>query len=297
MLREGTTELDKKALSYYNTILDVTKTSTLKTKNSVIIQHLLNDMVEQSVIKDFYIEKVKQLSSKLREKELTVYQLLDTEQTRNELVSRAHNVPDLAIKLAALMASLDRKTQTLVSILKDFLLNRGRKLGKRWNNETKSLFAINLDYGGPALSKFVSEKIGVPQLHTIFSTARCSYVISTKLEEISFESPALFYKSIGCSGLFLLAIDATAITRVIKVRGNRIVGLATNDEVLVTSAQDIVNNENLKKAKQANAFLLTPLQEKVPAFLLAISSVYKGQDYTSVRHWYNQAKLWGGRNT
>ena len=41
---------------------------------------------------------------------------------------------------------------------------------------------------------------------------------------------------------------------------------------------------------------LAPLQDHVPSFVLAISPVYKGQDHTLVRHWFNQVALWGSRN-
>ena len=79
--------------------------------------------------------------------------------------------------------------------------------------------------------------------------------------------------------------------------GDRIVGLATEDEVVVSTAQeiiDIVNNKDFEKAQQANAFMLTPLEEHIPAFVLAVAPVYKGQDHALVRHWINQVTLWGG---
>ena len=75
--------------------------------------------------------------------------------------------------------------------------------------------------------------------------------------------------------------------------------LATENECVVTTAQDIMNvvkNQEYAKAKQANAFLLAPLQEHVPSFVLAISPVYNGQDLTLVRHWFNQVTLWGSRS-
>ena len=39
--------------------------------------------------------------------------------------------------------------------------------------------------------------------------------------------------------------------------------------------------------------MLKPLQEHVPAFVLAVAPVYKGQDHAFVRHWINQVTLWG----
>ena len=59
---------------------------------------------------------------------------------------------------------------------------------------------------------------------------------------------------------------------------------------------NVVKNQEYEKAKQANAFLLAPLQEHVPSFVLAISPVYNGQDHALVRHWFNQVALWGSRN-
>lgn len=57
-----------------------------------------------------------------------------------------------------------------------------------------------------------------------------------------------------------------------------------------------MNNKGFEEAKQANAFMLTPLQEHIPAFALAVAPVYKGQDHAPVRHRINQVTLWGGRN-
>lgn len=65
--------------------------------------------------------------------------------------------------------------------------------------------------------------------------------------------------------------------------------------VIVSSAQDILNvvkSREYELAKQANAFFLAPLQDHVPSFVLAVGPVFKGQDYTLIRHWYNQAILW-----
>lgn len=82
------------------------------------------------------------------------------------------------------------------------------------------------------------------------------------------------------------------------MKGNRLIGLASETEVVLKTAEDIINvvkDENTEKAKQANAFVLAPLQEHVPSFILAISPVYKGQDHALVRHWFNQVLLWAGR--
>lgn len=103
---------------------------------------------------------------------------------------------------------------------------------------------------------------------------------------------AAFYESIGYSGPFSLAVDATAVIPTLRIKGNTVYGLATESEVIATSAQDvidIVKNSNIEKAKQANAFMLVPLQEHVPSFVLAISPVVNGKDYLTVDTWFNNA--------
>lgn len=118
-------------------------------------------------------------------------------------------------------------------------------------------------------------------------------------EEHTIKLAASFYKNIEHGGVFQLAVDATAVIPSLRVKGNRLIGLATENECVVATAQDImnvVNNKEYEKAKQANAFLLAPLQEHVPSFVLAISPVYNGQDHALVRHWFNQVALWGSHN-
>lgn len=78
--------------------------------------------------------------------------------------------------------------------------------------------------------------------------------------------------------LFVLAIDATAILPCLRVKGNRLIGIASED-VFVRTAQDIIditNDETKEKARLANAFVLTPLQEHVPSLVLAVSPVVNG---------------------
>ena len=92
-----------------------------------------------------------------------------------------------------------------------------------------------------------------------------------------------------------MAVDATAVIPTLRSKGNTVYGLATELEVIVTSAQDVIDiikNNNIEKAKQANAFMLVPLQEHVPSFVLAISPVVNGQDYLTVDTWFNNALRW-----
>jgi len=133
--------------------------------------------------------------------------------------------------------------------------------GKRWNDDTKDLFAIILDYGGPALAKIVSDRLNGPSVMISFRRARSTWTTLTTLKEVSVERAATFYESIGYKGPFILAVDATAVIPTLRIKGNTVYGLATESEVIATSAQDvidIVRNSNIEKAKQANAFMLVP---------------------------------------
>lgn len=60
------------------------------------------------------------------------------------------------------------------------------------------------------------------------------------------------------------------------------------DRFLPAPAQDIIhvtNDETKEKARLANAFVLTSLEEHVPSLVLAVSPVVKGQDFVTVREW------------
>jgi hypothetical protein len=119
-----------------------------------------------------------------------------------------------------------------------------------------------------------------------------------RLEQQTIQLAASFYSHIGYTGAFSLSIDATAVIPMLKVKSNRLIGLASENEVVLKSAKDIINIINYKsseKTKQANAFLLSPLQEHVPSFILVISPVYKGQDHQLVHHWFNQVLLWAAK--
>ena len=62
-------------------------------------------------------------------------------------------------------------------------------------------------------------------------------------------------------------------------------GLATECNVIVSSAQDIFNvvkNREYKLAKKANAFILARLQDHIPSFVLVVVPVFKGQNYTLI---------------
>lgn len=124
-------------------------------------------------------------------------------------------------------------------------------------------------------------KIGRPSLQITHATALSKVPIPTKLEEGQFTIAASFYDRIGYKGPFALAVDATAILPGLRIRGNKIIRVASEEDIFVRTAQDIIDvthDRSRKKAQLANLFVLTPLQKHVPSFTFAISPVVKGQD-------------------
>ena len=206
-------------------------------------------------------------------------------------------LPEIALQLAAVIESNREKSGAFISLFTDVLRNNIKDT-KRWNDNTKSLFAIILDYGGPSLLKIIKEKIGGPSLQTTYATARSKVPIPTKLEQFMFSKAALFYDSIGYKGPFVLAIDATAILPCLRVKGKRLIGIAVEEDIFVHTAQDIIDitkDETKEKARLANAFVLTPLQEHVPSLVVAVSPVVKGQDSSTVREWFRIALNMGAK--
>ena len=141
--------------------------------------------------------------------------------------------------------------------------------------------AIILDYGGPALLKVIKEQIGGPSLQTTYATVQCDIPTLTKLESI-FGKAASYNDRIGYKGPFILAIDATAILPSLRVKENKVIGVASELDVFVHTALDMT-----EKAQLANAFVLTPVQKHAPSYVLAISPVVKGQDFATGTNWFN----------
>ena len=292
LMKKDVEELEKNTLCQMKIVLEMSQISSDEATGTKAVQCLLQEMVDYSALIDMYRAKLRDMQSQLKGKEIVIEELKALMEQNS--VNRA--VPEIAIKVVAVIENSDQDCLVLASLLKNLIENQGTSL-KHWNEDTKSLFAAILDYGGSALARIVKEKIGRPSLQMMYQTARCNYAIPVKLEERTRKLAVSFYKKIGYGGVFQLAVDATAVIPSLQVKGNRLIELATENECVVTTAQDIMNvvrNQEYEKAKQANAFLLAP--QHVSSFVLAISPVYNGQDYSLVRHWFNQVALWGSRN-
>ena len=294
LLLQSKAELRSRKLDVFQIVeCFVGSSSTTSKMTKTAITSLVRDMTERYTFSEMYREKIAQLRVQLVLQEDAIQEL------KRDLAIKNMNrqLPEIALQLAAVIESQGEKSGALISLFSDLLRNNIKDT-KRWNDNTKSLFAIILDYGGPALLKIIKEKIGGPSLETTYATARSKVPIPTKLEQFMFSKAALFYDSIGYKGPFVLAIDATAILPCLRVKGKRLIGIAVEEDVFVRTAQDIIDitkDETKEKARLANAFVLTPLQEHVPSLVLAVSPVVKGQDSSTVREWFRIALNMGAK--
>lgn len=154
---------------------------------------------------DQYRQKIENLQSKVVDFEI------ELEELRTQLQKRDLNkqVPEVTLKLACLMKTDNNENRhPFLQILSDLICNKEKET-KRWSDETKSLLAIILNYGGPALAKIIKDRLGGPHLATIYRTATSGYIISSDLADKSFAMARMFYDKIGYSGPFILAIDTT----------------------------------------------------------------------------------------
>ena len=73
------------------------------------------------------------------------------------------------------------------------------------------------------------------------------------------------------------------------MQGNKILGYANENDYTVDTAEailELLKDKSLKKATQANLFILSPCVPSVPSFMSRISPVWKGQSSDTVADWF-----------
>ena len=123
-----------------------------------------------------YRDKIAQLRMQLSLKEDSIPELKKDLAIKNV----NHQLPEIALQLAALIESHSELGWALISLFSKLLFSNIKDV-KRWNDNMKSPFAITLDYGGPALLKIIKEKISGPSLQTIYAASHSKVPIPTKL--------------------------------------------------------------------------------------------------------------------
>lgn len=193
----------------------------------------------------------------------------------------------------------DETTNNLLVLVNDMITNIGKATKQQWSDGSKSLFALILDYGGPALAKQIRERIGGPALSTLYKIVRLPYLLPQRLEPLSFARAREFFDRLGVQGPFIFAVDATPVIPSLKIRSNKIYGIAQEEDLIVRTAEDIIQvagDKSLQKTKLVNAFILAPVYLSEPIFVLALSPVIKGETSDTVANWYNQAIRMGLEN-
>lgn len=148
----------------------------------------------------------------------------------------------------------------LLPVICDLFTNINKQTGAQWSDNSKTMFALIRDFGGPALlANQIRERFGGPSLATLYKTVRLPYTSPQTLEQLSFAAARDVFDRLEIQGPFILAVDATPVIPSLKVRGNKIFGLAQRDQVVVKSAEDIirvVEDTSLEKTKLVNAFVI-----------------------------------------
>ena len=99
--------------------------------------------------------------------------------------------------------------------------------------------------------KIIKEQISGLSVQTCYATARSEIPTPTKLEEVIFGKAASFYDRIGCKGPYVLAVDVKAILPGLRVKGNKVIGVSSEEDVFVHIAQDnieVIHSETTEKA-------------------------------------------------
>lgn len=257
-------------------------------KNQVI-QHFLGDKLNtlsavidrQRIIEDFYSSD--QLIKSV-EKSFLEYQPVEREDY---------------IKFSVLL----QKENSLSDFLSDLIQNIDKKR-PTWSESTVNLFSLLLNYGGPVAVDLLRKNFGGPSLSSVYLKARQTISIETTLTEKSFKNAAEFYRK-TCNGqdmkrvLFTVAIDATPVLPLIRVKGNELLGFSTNTKIIVNTAEDIIQvfkDDSLARAQQTYVFTLVPLRSDIPYYILAAPPVVKGENQDTAKSWLLNAKEWGCEN-
>ncbi|CAC5387944.1 unnamed protein product [Mytilus coruscus] len=170
-----------------------------------------------------------------------------------------------------------------------------------WSESTVNLYSLLLNYGGPVAVDLMRRNLGGPSLSRVYLQARQTIPIETSLTETSFRNAAEFYKKV-CkdvdikSIIFTIAVDATPVLPLVRAKGNKLLGFATNKDIIVQSAEDVIQvfkDVSLPRAQQTYVFALVPLRSDIPYCILAAPPVVKGENQGTALNWLIKSKEWG----
>lgn len=207
-------------------------------------------------LQDFIGDKLAIFSSILDKKRFFQERFTTTELIKSlEEKGPDPNSPDtdVYIKFSVLL----QKENCLSDFLGDILQNMNKRR-PIWSESTVNLYSLLLNYGGPVAVDLMRRNLGGPSLSRVYLQARQTIPIETSLTETSFRNAAEFYKKV-CkdvdikSIIFTIAVDATPVLPLIRAKGNKLLGFATNKDIIVQSAEDVIQvfkDDSLLRAQQ-----------------------------------------------
>ena len=100
----------------------------------------------------------------------------------------------VVLQVANILTSPQKDSCILKEFIVDLVKNYGKDegSGERWSDQTKTLFSVILDYGGPALVTQVGEQLDGPSLKVTYKNVRLPYKITGAMSLDTFERAKSF---------------------------------------------------------------------------------------------------------
>lgn len=201
-----------------------------------------------------------------------------------ESMKKHEKLPSFILNLAAAVENGNADNNLLIQLVKD--IYSGTK-NHHWSDSIKTLYAMILDYGGPAVHDVLRQNLGGPSVSTSYARAipDKKYGIPMKFTEKQFQNAKSYFEKQHYSGPLHMSVDATAIVPGLRVRDGLVYGF-THGPVVVDSHDDIVTMlQQYEKANQVYAFILSPMVDRVKPFVVAMIPVQHGETSDTVAKW------------
>ena len=168
---------------------------------------------------------------------------------------------------------------------------RGRT---KFSEETLSVFAAVFNFSLAAARTFALNLFG-PCDSQVRLFSKRSVAVEFCIKEETLKAAANYYKSCKYKGPFEIAMDATAVTAVVRMDLKQRIPIGFVEGVEgqgpVTTGQDLYNgffpnDQPAKRATQGMLILLQPLQEGIPAYPVGIIPVSGKENRDHISRWY-----------
>ena len=216
------------------------------------------------------------------------------EQTVDDAVKNYKSIPDYLRHVAVSITNGEMDDRpVLVKFLEDLgkYCLRGRT---KFSEETLSVFAAVFSFSPAAARTFALNLFG-PCDSQVRLFSKRSVAVGFCIKEETLKAAANYYKSCKYKGPFEIAMDATAVTAVVRMDLKQRIPIGFVEGVEgqgpVTTGQDLYNRffpngQPAKRATQGMLILLQPLQEGIPAYPVGIIPVSGKENRDHISRWY-----------